>query len=156
MHWGKHIPVCQIIFQTKLREGVKKREYYTVRLTVSVYPPRSVFCEIFRCVFYLRLWFFIFWNGFDTRKVIFIKLLEFPTPPHCHYSVTKRSDSGIAEAFKALKMHFLDPSQWDKMCFEYHRVMFHWKEWVKIFTFAYGQGRQGCPPPPYSQPDRKI
>ena len=26
-------------------------------------------------------------------------------------SVTKRSDSSIAEAFKALKMHFLDPSQ---------------------------------------------
>ena len=43
----------------------------------------------------------------DTRIVIFIQLQEFPTPPHCCCcSVTKRSDSGIAEVFKALKMHF--------------------------------------------------
>ena len=26
-----------------------------------------------------------------------------------------------------------------------------------MFTFVYGQGRAGCPPPPpYGQPDRKI
>ena len=98
---------------------------------------------------YLTLLFYVFWNGFYTRKVIFIQLQEFPTPPYCRCcSVTKRSDSGIAEALKALKMHFWDPSQWDKMCFEYHRVIFHWKKWVKIFTFAYGQGRQGWPPRP--------
>ena len=47
----------------------------------------------------------------------------------------KRSDSGIAEALKALKMHFWDPSQWDKMCFEYHRVIFHWVKWVEILTY---------------------
>ena len=85
----------------------------------------------FWCVFYLRLWFYVFWNGFYTRKVIFIQLQEFPTPPYCRCcSVTKRSDSGIAEALKA----FWDPSQWDKMCFEYHRVIFHWTKWVNIFT----------------------
>ena len=45
-------------------------------------------------------------------KVIFIQLQEFPTPPYrCYCSVTKRSDSGIAEALKALKMNFWDPSQ---------------------------------------------
>ena len=34
---------------------------------------------------------------------------------------------------------------------------FNWKKWVKIFTFAYGLGRGSwAPPPPYSQPDRKI
>ena len=27
---------------------------------------------------------------------------------------------------------------------------------IKIFTFAYGQGRGGWPPPPYGQPDHKI
>ena len=91
----------------------------------------------------------MFWNGFYTRKVIFIQLQEFPTPPYCRCcSVTKQSDSVIAEAPKALKMHFWDPSQWDKMCFEYHRAIFHWKKWVTIFTFAYGQGRCGWPPPP--------
>ena len=41
--------------------------------------------------------------GFQHKriKVIFIQLQEFPTPPHCCCcSVTKWSDSGIAEAFK--------------------------------------------------------
>ena len=91
----------------------------------------------------------ILWLFFYTRKVIFIQLQGFPTSPYCRCcSVTKRSDSGIAEALKALKMHFWDPSQWDKMCFEYHRVIFHWKKWVKIFTFPYGQGRGCWPPPP--------
>ena len=35
---------------------------------------------------------------------------------------------------KALKMHFWDLSQWDEMCFEYHRVIFHWQKWVKNFS----------------------
>ena len=31
------------------------------------------------------------------------------------------------------------------------------KKWVKMFTFAYDQGREADPaPPPYGQPDRKI
>ena len=120
-------------------------------------PYGQLFVNFFGVFFYLRLWFYVFWNGFYTRKVIFIQLQEFPTPPYCRCcSVTKRSDSGIAEALKALKMHFWDPSQWDKMCFEYHRVIFHWKKRVKIFTFAYSQGRRGWPSPPYGQPDRKI
>ena len=82
------------------------------------HPPSygQLFVKFFWCVFYLRLWFYVFWNGFYTRKVIFIQLQEFPTPPYCRCcSVTKRSDSGIAEALKALKMHFRDPSQWDEM-----------------------------------------
>ena len=29
-------------------------------------------------------------------------------------------------------MHFRDPSKWDKMCFEYHRVIFHWKNGSKF------------------------
>ena len=45
-----------------------------------------------------------------TRNVIFIQLQEFPTPPYCCCcSVTKRSDNGITEALKALKMHFETP-----------------------------------------------
>ena len=34
------------------------------------------------------------------------------------------------------------------MCFQYYRIIFHWKKWVKIFTFSYGQGQGGWPPPP--------
>ena len=41
-------------------------------------------------------------------------------------------DGGIAETLKALKMHFGDPSQTDKMCFEYHRVIFRRKKWVSL------------------------
>ena len=42
------------------------------------------------------VWLYVVWNRFYTRKV---QLQEFPTPPHCRCcSVTKRSDSGIAEA----------------------------------------------------------
>ena len=91
----------------------KKTGYFTVRLTVSVYPPpygqQSAFFEKkFRCVFYLRIWFCLFLNGFYTRKVIFIQLQEFPTPPYCQCcSVTKQSDSCIAEALKFFKNSFL-------------------------------------------------
>ena len=110
----------------------KKTGYFTVRVTASVYhpPPLTVsfLWIIFWCTFDLIFWLFMFWNGFYTRKVIFIQLQEFPTPPYCRCcSVTKGSDSGIAEALKALKMHFWDPSKLDKMCFEYHRVIFHWR-----------------------------
>ena len=31
-----------------------------------------------------------------------------------------------------------------------------WQKWVKIFTFAYDQGRGCWPSPPYGQHDRKI
>ena len=87
----------------------------------------------------------MFWNGFYTRKDIFIQLQEFPTPPYRRCcSVTKCSDSGIADVLKALKMHYWDPSQWDKMCFEYHRVIFHWVKWVEILTYIRIYVR-GCP-----------
>ena len=49
-------------------------------------------------------------------------------------SISWRSDSGIAEVLKTLEMHFWDLSQWDEMCFEYHRVIFHWQKWVKNFS----------------------
>ena len=49
---------------------------------------------------------------------------------------------------KAMKNAFRDPSQSDKMCFEYQTIKFQWKKWVKVFTFAYGQGRWADPPSP--------
>ena len=144
--------ICALFFNPFLKgKSLKKADILRSGWLYAFTPPlRPAFVKkFFVCVFYLRLWFYVFWNGFYTRKVIFIQLQEFPTPPYCRCcSVTKRSDSGIAEALKALKMHFWDPSQWDKMCFEYHRVIFHWKKWVNIFTFAYGQGQGGWPPPP--------
>ena len=71
---------------------------------------------------------------------------------------------------KVMKNAFWDPSQWDKMCFEYQkikfqwekngskfshflkmcfeyqRIKFQWKIWVKIFTFTYSKGRGGWSP----------
>ena len=59
-------------------------------------PTEQAETNFFWCTFDLILWLYVFWNGFYTRKV---QLQEFPTPPHCRCcSVTKRSDSGIAEA----------------------------------------------------------
>ena len=116
---------------TNNRARRKKQIIYgqSVRNHLPPPPYGQLFVTIFLMCFYLRLWFYVFWNGFYTRKIIFIQLQEFPTPPNCRCSSnTKRSDSGIAMVVKALKMHFRDPSQWDKMCFEYRRVIFHWKK----------------------------
>ena len=103
----------------------------------------------FLSIFYLILWFYVFWNGFYTRKVILIQLQEFATPPYCRCcSVTKRSDSGIAEALKALKMHFWDPWQWDKMCFEYHKVIFLCKNGSKFLHLLTVRAEVADLPPP--------
>ena len=84
----------------------------------------------------------------NNNKVIFIQLLESPILPFvCCCSVTKLSNSGIAGALRTWKMHFWGPSQWDKMCFWYQIIKIQWKKYIKIFTFAYGQGQGGCPPP---------
>ena len=93
----------------------------------------------------IRLWLYVFWDGFYTIKMSFSS--NWMNPQFlltvCCCSVTKWLDSDIVEALRTCKMHFWDPSQWDQMCFEYHRVIFDWKKWVKIFTFAYGQGLGG-------------
>ena len=52
---------------------------------------------------------------------------------------------------RAWKMHFWDPSQWDRMGFECQRIKFQWKK-DKIFTFAYGQGQGGWPLLPAPSP----
>ena len=50
------------------REGVKN-SFFTVRLTASVNPhPHTV---SFLCVYDLRLWLYVFWNRFYTRKKSF-------------------------------------------------------------------------------------
>ena len=135
------------------REVVKKNGYFTVRLTVSVYPPPPPYSQLFVsffcvCTFDLILWFYVFWNGYYTRKVTFIQLQEFPTHPYCRcFSVTKRPDSGITEALKALKVHFWDPSKLFKMFFEYHRVIFHWKNGSKFSHFLTVRAEGAAPPP---------
>ena len=62
--------------------------------------------------------------------------------------VTKRSDSGIAEAWKALKMHFWDSSQWDKMCFECRKSHIPLKEMGQNFHICLRSGLRLLTPPP--------
>ena len=91
----------------------------------------------FVCVFELKLWLYVFWNGFYTTA-IFIQLQKSPfLLTTCCCSVTNWSDSGNAEALRTWTMHYWDPSQWDKLCIEYQRIKFQWKKWVNIFTFAW-------------------
>ena len=116
------LDVSSYVLYPILSEVVKKKGYCTVRLTVSF------------------LWFREKCNFLDDH-------------------LQEASSSGlsflrgwslriiICNHEKGMKNAFWDPSQWDKMCFEYYRNKFQWKEWVNIFTFAYGQDRRSWPPP---------
>ena len=58
---------------------------------------------------------------------------------------------------RAWKMHFWDHSQWDKMCFECHRIKFQWKKGSKFSHLLTVRAKGAvAPPPPYGQPDREI
>ena len=54
----------------------------------------------------------------------------------------------------------VDPPLWSGCC-DFFKISWHilpfynGKNWTKILTFAYGQGRGGWPSPSYGQPDRK-
>ena len=90
-------------------------------------PPYSqLFLIFFWCAFNLRSWLSMFWNKFCTRKKAFLSIYK-----NCQLllavsccSVTNWSDSGIAGSLRTWEMHFWDPSQCDKMCFEYQRIKF--------------------------------
>ena len=58
-----------------------------------------------------------------------------------------------SRSLKALKMHFWDPSQWVKMCFEYQRIKIKWKNGLKFLHLLTGRAEGAEPPPPYGQSD---
>ena len=58
-------------------------------------------------------------RGRSLRMIICKRLV----PPDNHFQPQKGHENA-----------FYDPSQWDKMCFEYQIIKFQWKKWVKIFT----------------------
>ena len=57
-----------------------------------------------------------------------------------------------------MKKHFWDPSQWNKMCFEYQRIKFQWEKGQKVshLLMVRAEGADPLPLAPYGQPDRKI
>ena len=65
-----------------------------------------------------------------------------------------------ANAKKTWQMHFWDPSQWDKMCFECQIIKFQWEtKWSKFSHLLSVRAEGADPPPPstpYGQPDRKM
>ena len=72
---------------------------------------RSAFCENFFGVFFI-LDYDSMCAEVDFHQVIFIQLIELPTPPYYHCcSVANWSDTGIAQILKALKIHFCNHSQ---------------------------------------------
>ena len=69
---------------------------------------------------------------------------------YLHPTASSRGITGMKRAF-------LGPLTMRKMGFEYQRIKFHWKKWVKIFTVLRVRTYGADPPsPPYNQPDRKI
>ena len=105
------------------------------------FPAWSVFVCFLGFVFYLRLWLCSEMD-FTPEKSFLSNYKNFQL---C--SVTKRSDSSIAEALKVSKNIFETPHKEIK-CVLSIRVIFHWKNGSIFFTFTYGQGWGGWPPPP--------
>ena len=64
--------------------------------------------------------------------------------------------SETVEVKRAWKMHFWDPSQWDKMCLKCQRIKFQWKKDHNFHICLWSGPRWLNPHPPYGQPDRKI
>ena len=95
-----------------LRSRQKRKRTFFVRLIVSFSPPSCGQLFVIFFGVHLTLYYDLMCSRMDftPEKIIFIQLQEIPTPPYWRCcSVTKRSDSGVAEALKALKMHFGTP-----------------------------------------------
>ena len=83
------------------------------------------------------LWLYVFWNGFYTRKSQFscnfwnpqfLLLLLLPS----WWSFARGRPLILTTTKRAWKMHFWDPLQCDKMCFESHCIKFQVKEGSKF------------------------
>ena len=108
-------------------------------------PLRSAFCEF--CLFF-------FWPHIMIicvlirilykKKSISMQLLESQIPPLIAAAhrmiICKRLATHFDNHKRAWKMHFWDPSQWDKMCFECQRIkLSKWPNWTmnsETHTFA--------------------
>ena len=92
-----------------LREGVKKKEgYLTVRLTISIYPTPPYGQLFLVCFLSWIIILCVLQQILHKEKVIFIQHLVIPfLLAVCCCFVTKSSNSGIAEALKAMKNAFL-------------------------------------------------
>ena len=99
----------------------KKNEHFTVRLFVIQ----------FSC---------IYWNPQFLFLLLLLSRSSFAGGRPLILTTKKRS----------WKMHFWDPSQWDKMCFNCQRIKFQWKKNDQNFHICLRSGPKGLtqPPPP--------
>ena len=109
----KPYSLAQILFTLDTKERRKKEnEYFTVRLTVSIYPlppPLTVsfLWNFFGVLFILEHDSMCSEMDFTPEKLFSSNYKNLWTPPYCCCcSATKQSLSGIAEALKALKCIF--------------------------------------------------
>ena len=105
-----------------------KKRLVLVRLTVRADPPSRPLTVSFT-------WFFL---GVNLTLDYDYMCSETQEKNYLHPTASSRGITGMKRAF-------LGPLTMRKMGFEYQRIKFHWKKWVKIFTFAYGQGCGGWP-----------
>ena len=91
----------------------RKRIFYGQADCKCLLPPMVSFMWIFLgCVFDLKIWLCVLWKRFYARIKTFLSNYNNSLFPHtaCCCSVTKWSDSGIAEALlKDMKNAFLWP-----------------------------------------------
>ena len=93
-------------------------------------------------------------TDFTQEKSIFMQLLESPIPPHTAAAlriiICNRLAPILTTKKRAWKMHLWDPSQWDKMCFEYQRIKFQWKKMGQNVHICLRSGPRGWPRPPHT------
>ena len=118
-----------------------------------------------------RLWALIFTQLLEspipplTAAALRMIICKRPAPPDDHLQEAGPSRSSfvrgrpliLTTTTRARKVHFWDPSQWDKMCFERRRIQVQWEKNQNFHICLRSGPRWLTPPsPPYGQPDRKI
>ena len=88
---------------------------------------------------------YVFWNGFYTRKS---KVSFNFWNPQILLFLLLPSGSLFDNHERAWKIHFWDPPQWDKMCFECQRIKLQWKKGPK-FSHLLTVRTEGAEPPPH-------
>ena len=161
----KSLPDCQSVFRTKCELYIMLRWLWTWLLYGSRRSQQTenvnfepitrglygqLFVIFFWCSFDLILWLYVFWYGFYTRKSQFSCNYWNPPPltaAALQMIICKRQAPHSDNHERAWKTHFWDLSQWDKCVLSVKESNYTEKK-IKIFTFVYGQGRGGWPPPP--------
>ena len=99
-----------------------------------------------------------FWNPQFLLLLLLPSRWPFARGRSLRIIICKRPAPHFDNQKRAWKIHFLDPSQWDKMCFKYQRIKLVWKN-GSIFSYFLTVRAEGAVPPLplgcYSKSQRK-